>query len=69
LPSQLRPARSTSSITARGVQGSDEVIGRFTFSMSRPRFVGCRPSASFAGKTRSRMASVSMCFGSGSCTM
>ncbi len=53
------PCRSISSITPRGVQGSGEVIGRLTLRTRRPRFVGCRPSASFDGSTSSRMASVS----------
>ena len=39
--------RSSSSITPRGVHGSGDVIGLLTLSTSRPRFVGCRPSASF----------------------
>jgi hypothetical protein len=60
VPARAKPLRSSSSITARGVHGSGEVISSLTLSTSLPRLVGCRPSASFAGSIRSRMRSVSM---------
>ena len=69
LPAHDRPWCSTRSITPRGVQGNGESIGPEARSTSRPRLVGCRPSASFSGSIRSRIASVSMCLGNGSCTM
>ena len=49
--------------------GSGEFISFATPSTSRPRLVGCRPSASFAGSISSSIAFSSMPFGSGSCTM
>ena len=49
----------------RGVHGS----GAGSLSTSRPRLVGCRPSASLAGSMRSSAAFSSRCLGSGSCTM
>src|SRR5699024_1555075 len=69
LPRKSRPWRSASSITARGVQGSGVWMGLLALSTRRPRFIGCSPSASLAGSIRSRIASVSICSGSGSCTM
>ena len=64
------PAISTSNRRSRctiprGVHGS----GAGSLSTSLPRFVGCRPSASFAGSMRSSAAFSSRCFGSGNCTM
>ena len=49
----------------RGVHGS----GPGSPSTSRPRFTGCRPSASLTGSTRSSAAPASSPRGSGSCTM
>ena len=53
----------------RGVHGSGVVISSRTLSTSRPRLVGCRPSASLSGSIRSMIASWSRCFGNGSCTI
>ena len=54
--SRRRGARSSSMIP-RGVHGSGAATAsRSTPSTSRPRFVGCSPSASFAGSIRSRIA-------------
>ena len=60
-----RRSAASSSTIPRGVQGS----GASVMSTSRPRFIGCRPSASLAGSTSSRARWVSRCFGSGSWTM
>ncbi|CFE50289.1 Uncharacterised protein [Mycobacterium tuberculosis] len=49
----------------RGVHGS----GAGVPSTSRPRLVGCNPSASLAGSTRSNAAFSSRCLGNGNCTM
>src|SRR5699024_7535315 len=60
LPVRSMSWRRSSSITARGVQGSGVWIGVEALSTRRPRFMGCRPSASLAGSIRSRIASVSI---------
>src|SRR4051812_43633684 len=57
--------RRSSSTMPTGVQGS----GPGTLSTSRPRLVGCSPSASFSGSIAARTAYSSMCRGSGSWTM
>src|ERR1700732_3020000 len=49
----------------RGVHGS----GAGSLSTSLPRLVGCSPSASLPGSTRSSAAFSLRCFASGSCTM
>src|SRR5699024_6446880 len=69
LPLRSIPLRVISSMTPRGVHGSGVVISELTLSTSRPRFVGCRPSASLAGSMASRMVSVSIWAGNGSWTM
>ena len=51
------------------VHGNGDSIGPATRFTSRPKFVGCSPSASFAGSIRSRIESVSMCAGNGNWTM
>src|SRR4051794_12166974 len=57
--------RRSSSTMPTGVQGS----GPGTLSTSRPRLVGCSPSASFSGSIAARTAYSAMCRGSGSWTM
>ncbi|CPU61883.1 Uncharacterised protein [Mycobacteroides abscessus] len=69
LPAREMPCRSTSSMIPRGVHGSGDVTSSLTRSTSRPRLVGCSPSASLAGSMSSSTRFVSMPRGSGSCTM
>ena len=68
-PARSMPWRSMSSMQPRGVQGRGESMGPEARSTRRPRLVGCRPSASLAGSTRSRIALVSTPAGSGSWTI
>src|SRR3954451_10208309 len=64
-PAMGTSKRRSSSTIPTGVQGS----GPVTLSTSRPRLVGCSPSASFSGSIASRTAYSSMCRGRGSWTM
>ena len=57
--------RRTSSTMPRGVQGR----GAGSFSTSRPRLIGCRPSASLSGSISPSARFSSRCPGRGSCTM
>ncbi len=59
------PCRRSSSTMPRGVHGSGPSNPR----TSRPRFVGCSPSASLSGSTSSRNSCASRVSGSGSWTM
>ncbi|MNI93382.1 hypothetical protein D3C73_1513240 [compost metagenome] len=61
--------RRSNSTQPLGVQGSGDFISPLTLATRRPRFMGCRPSASLSGSMASRMTSWSMCLGSGSWTM
>ena len=63
-PAMGTPYRRSSSTQPRGVHGS----GAGRPSASQPRFVGCRPSASFAGSIRASTGLGWRPGGSGSCT-
>ena len=64
LPSTGTSYSASNSTMPAGVQGS----GPGAPMTSRPRFVGCSPSTSLAGSTRSRTCSSLMPSGNGSCT-
>ena len=69
LPASSTPWWRSSSTQPAGVHGSGESSSPPTEATSRPRFMGCRPSASLSGSMASSTFWVSTCFGSGSWTM